>query len=384
MAKQNDYSLIRVGILISVALGILAFGIIVIGHGAQYLSGSIVFEAHFQRINNLQPGAPVTLVGVNVGAVQSIYFPADPKDRYIIVKMWIDHRGAQRIRSDAQAEIRTMGMLGDKYIELSSGTETAPLVKSGQVLKAENPVGYETILGGFKGSDDLVANLLAISISIRNISQAVEKDNGLAHQILYGEADQRREAPSVTLASMRHAVDNAGRAASALQEVLQKMSQGKGVAAALLSDKTNGQAMLANVSKSVFSLRHASEALDQVVTRYDKANGTMPRLMMDEAYGKEVTGNLEDTSRELQQVVHKINSGQGTLGLLINDPSLYRHTEQLLSGNASGISVLRTLWEMFGSRRERETESDRHVSPASLNDRSNGVGLRTMRPAADK
>lgn len=66
---------VRVGALIAGGLAIICFGIFSIGHGTRILRRTSTIETHFHRINGLQTGAPVSLSGVTIGAVESISFP---------------------------------------------------------------------------------------------------------------------------------------------------------------------------------------------------------------------------------------------------------------------------------------------------------------------
>ena len=69
---NSIYARARVGALIAAGLGALAFAILTIGHGAQLFTRTEILQAHFERIEGLQTGAPVTLSGVRIGAVDSI------------------------------------------------------------------------------------------------------------------------------------------------------------------------------------------------------------------------------------------------------------------------------------------------------------------------
>jgi ABC-type transporter Mla subunit MlaD len=87
--KDPNRSALRVGVLIAVGLALLAFAVLALGHGARLFCGGKLFEAHFQRINGLQTGAPVTLRGVRVGRVAEIEFPNEPDADYVVVQLWI-------------------------------------------------------------------------------------------------------------------------------------------------------------------------------------------------------------------------------------------------------------------------------------------------------
>ena len=155
---DSAFARVRVGALIAAALGILCFAVLMIGHGAQLFTHTEILQAHFERIEGLETGAPVTLSGVRIGAVDSIMFPPEPENGYVIVKIWVEQSAAERVRTDSIMQIHSMGLLGDKFVALTPGTAAAPPANPDTVLASINPIDYEAILQR-EGTDDLIANV---------------------------------------------------------------------------------------------------------------------------------------------------------------------------------------------------------------------------------
>ena len=65
----------------------------------------------------------MSLSGVPIGSVDSLRFASDPTTNDIVVRVQVDADVATRIRTDTKATIRTLGLLGDKYIELVPGRD---------------------------------------------------------------------------------------------------------------------------------------------------------------------------------------------------------------------------------------------------------------------
>jgi len=76
-------------------------------------------------VSGLQVGSQVQLNGVNVGSVERIVLPVDMGENLLEVWISVDSRYEQRIRRDSVARIKTLGLLGDKYVELTSGSPPA-------------------------------------------------------------------------------------------------------------------------------------------------------------------------------------------------------------------------------------------------------------------
>lgn len=330
----------------AVAIAIVMFGIFSIGHGSRLFVRTEPIKAHFQRINGLQTGAPVTLSGVRIGAVESIHFPSDPYADYVVVAMWIERSARDRVRTDSVAQIRTVGLLGDKYIELTPGSPTSPPVEPGGLLAARNPIDYESLFQR-KGTDDLIANMMAIAQSVRTLLDQIEKGHGLLSALITGE--HRPGQQEVTVADFHRALDSMERLSYGINQMVEKINRGQGLAGAMFSEKTNGQRILANVERAAVSLNESSRKVNALIDRFDRAQGMVPRLIQDKPYADQVLANVRQSSADLRDVLEKVNSGQGTIGLAVNDPALYNEAKVLFSPSGSvgwGVQLLNGMYSL--------------------------------------
>jgi phospholipid/cholesterol/gamma-HCH transport system substrate-binding protein len=336
---------IRVGALIAGAIAILCFAIFSIGHGSRFLRRTHFLEAHFQRTNGLQAGAPVTLSGVTIGAVDSIRFPANPRADYVVVTMWIDASAFNRVRTDSVAQISTIGLLGDKFVEITQGTPTAPSVRPGAVIAARNPIDYATLLQK-KGTSDLIANVMAIAESMRSLLQEVEKGHGLLTALIKGEPGHPEET-RLTLDDIRGAFASMERLSTEMDTMVRKINRGEGLAGAMLSNRINGRRILLNVDRAAASMSATSQKLDTLIDRLSRAQGAVPRLLEDKQYGDQLLANMRQSSEDLRNIMHKIDTGQGTIGLAVNDPAVYKEAKTLLAAEGSvgwGVRLMNVLY----------------------------------------
>ena len=102
-------------------------------------------EAAFDNIGGLKLRAPVKAAGVVVGRVDVIRF--DPKTYQALVGVRID-QGVQ-FSKDTIASILTSGLLGEVYIGLDSGGDTAMLADGGRIAKTQSAVVLEKLIGQF-------------------------------------------------------------------------------------------------------------------------------------------------------------------------------------------------------------------------------------------
>ena len=79
----------------------------------------VELKANFRDVGGLRKGAPVWLFGTEIGAVRGI----DLNPTYgTVVTMSINRSALPYIRKDSNASVLTMGLLGDKYVEISAGS----------------------------------------------------------------------------------------------------------------------------------------------------------------------------------------------------------------------------------------------------------------------
>jgi phospholipid/cholesterol/gamma-HCH transport system substrate-binding protein len=345
----------RVGLVVLIALIAVMVGIFMVGQRAHLFVKKFPYETRFDSASGLVAGNPVRLNGVTVGNVLEVVLSPDPADRTVRVVYDVDRRAAPRLRKGTRASIKTIGLLGDKYIELEGGTAEEPVVEIGGVIPAAPGAGIEKLL---EGSGDLLADLGGIARSLKNILKRTEEGKGFLGAITSESEESTKLGNGLT-----------GTLAS-LNSVLRKIDSGQGLAGKLLTDEKYGkettdalkgavhslQSVFARVDESLKNntgavaallsdpegkkklygfldnLSTAASSLATVIGQLEKGNGTLPILLHDEKFGREFTGHLNNFSRSLDSIGKKLDSGQGTAGKLINDPAIFDAANHVVVG----------------------------------------------------
>lgn len=131
----------RLGISIVGSLLILAGGVFLIGNKQFLFRRTYQLRAEFQNVAGLNNGADVQVGGIHLGTVKYISLPGGPAGRLTVI-MDMASSTKNIIRRDSVATIKTEGLLGDKYVEISFGSEKAPNVQNGDTIKGETPVDF--------------------------------------------------------------------------------------------------------------------------------------------------------------------------------------------------------------------------------------------------
>jgi phospholipid/cholesterol/gamma-HCH transport system substrate-binding protein len=338
---------LKVGLLVAAALAVFAAGIFVIGREDLLFSRKARYFVRFQSVGGLGAGSPVQLNGVNVGTVEEVRLPADMGQNEITVHLAVDRRYAQRIRDDSAAKIKTLGLLGDKYVALSSGSPGFPQIPPG----GEIPTGDQTSVDQLIASgEDVMQNVVSISHSLAAILDRAERGEGLLGELTVRSpaGDQIRQSlvsglgaverlareveegrgPLGRLVNDEALGDRLASAVGRLDATLARVEDGPGLVPHLLGDPETRR----RFDQALADLGTASRDLAALAADLRQGNGLLPRLLHDEEYGREVSAELEQVLERVNRVAARLESGDGTAGRLINDPEVYQAIHDVIIG----------------------------------------------------
>lgn len=211
---------IIVGIM--VAFGFVAFVFVLFNlGGGGVLQSQYILYGTFRHVKGLHMGSEVSLAGLRVGVVRKITI-SENKQRDLLVEMSVSRNVQQYIRKDSMAHIRTQGVLGDKYIEVSFGSPDSPVLKHGDTIATEEAEDMFSqggkIMGGlskkFSEGGDFDSLMQNLSVLSKNLA------------VMSTELRQEKTG------------DKLGRAVSHLEAILGKIDRGEGTLGGLISDPT--------------------------------------------------------------------------------------------------------------------------------------------------
>jgi phospholipid/cholesterol/gamma-HCH transport system substrate-binding protein len=257
--------------------------------------------AYFQSVQGLAQGAPVRLAGKDVGTVDAVSFGALGSDKPPIrVDLSIDTSVQDRIRSDSQATIGTIGLLGDRYVEISLGTLASDVLRDGAELRSTTPLDIADVMEKGTQALDNVAELAG------NVNQVV--------------ADFREHMGGAKIAD----------SARSVVEIVNQVKEGRGLLHSLIYDPYRGE--------GVESINRSLAALEDVLRNVSSGKGALHALIYEPQQQDRVAQALEAGSH-LDSILARIDRGEGTLGMLIADPTLYEDLKQLVGGAQRSLVV---------------------------------------------
>jgi phospholipid/cholesterol/gamma-HCH transport system substrate-binding protein len=246
---------------------------------------------------------------VEVGRVDDILL----KDGKALVRLRIIP--GVTLGKDAIAAIKTRGVLGDKYIEITPGTSGMAVLEPGeQIQNVERQADIDRLLN----------QIGAIANDIKTVS-------GTLSNVLGGKAGE--ESIGNILENMQMLTQNINKLVVNNEATVRSML----LNAHELTGNLNRVVVKndAKVGEVIDNLRDASRemektfaAFNQIADGVNRGEGTLGQLMKD----KTAATNLNKTLASLQEVSDKINQGKGTLGKLVNDEETVNNLNQSLAG----------------------------------------------------
>ena len=257
---------VKIGLIVAIALAVLMGMIFAISqHEQPFWESQTRYEIRLARSGGLQTGAFVTIDGVQVGTVSDVHLPLDLDAKFIQVFIKVPSQNAPRVRENSIATVKTIGLLGDKYVFIKSGTEEAEPIPPLGIIPSEDSTDYEAVVGD-------------ILVSLRAVANKVDHGEGTVAKLLNDP-------------SLYNSVDGV---ATSVRAVADKVNNGDGTIGKLVNDPA------------------IHDNLRDITNKVNKGDGTLSKLLNDPTIHK----NLKD-------ITDKINHGDGTLGLLLNDRTLY-------------------------------------------------------------
>ncbi|MFA4981268.1 MAG: MlaD family protein [Candidatus Omnitrophota bacterium] len=168
---------LKVGIFILIGIAILFLIVFSIGD-INFSKNGYLIKVTFNFASGIGPAAPVRLAGVGVGQVQGIKVVYDEAAKQTKAELTVWIQEGTHIEEDAVATINTLGLLGEKYLEIVPGTIGKPLVQNDGMLIGKDPVPMEKI----------TENLASLSDSVRTIVDKLKKGEGTVGKLLMEDA----------------------------------------------------------------------------------------------------------------------------------------------------------------------------------------------------
>ncbi len=288
----------RVGVFVAVVLLILFWVTFKISSGTIFgrIQGYTII-ARFGNAQGLNTKTGVFIAGIKVGYVDDIKL----QDDKALVTLRI--MPGVTIGENAKAVIRTKGLLGEKYIEIVPGKETAePIKPGGQIIFTESPPDFEELMNKLQG----------IATDMRSVSQSLSE--------VFGGSKGARNIREM-YDNINRTINHIDRLMTSTNTNLNRTFDSVNAFAKVL--KEQGPDILTNLAQ-------VSKQLHAIIDENkESVNKTMENI-------NSASKELDRTLANLEVITQNLKEGKGTIGKLLTD----KKTEEQVTKAISGLSTM--------------------------------------------
>jgi phospholipid/cholesterol/gamma-HCH transport system substrate-binding protein len=254
----------RLGVFITVGIAIFVIAIFIIGKQQNLFNPVFRVTTNFFNVSGVQVGNNVRFSGISVGTVDNIRII---NDSTVQVDLLIRKDVQQFIKADSQASIGSEGIIGDRIIIITQGSNSSPIAEDGQHISSKEPI--ET--------DDIMKSL-------------------------------KTTAESAEVITMQ------------LSEIMMNINSGQGTLGRLIQDSTIAE----NINETIENFKKSSEGLDETIEITKENVFAFMESLQKTAAKTEVASN------ELGEIMTKINNGEGAIGLLLKDTVMVNNIDETI------------------------------------------------------
>lgn len=282
----------KIGFVITLAIALLIWGINFLRNEKLFRPEDLYY-AVYERIDGLTVSSPVMVNGYKVGQVRSIEFMPGTSGR-LVVGIGIENK--YKIPQQATAFIYSADLMGSKAVKLIYGQENS-FHQSGDTLssKIERELFDEVsaqVLPVKQKAEDLMLSVDSVLVVIRSIFDKNTRKN-LAE----------------SFASIKTTLHNLERSSYALDGILQQ-------------EKHRLASIIGNVDSISSMLKNNSKQFDLIISNFEAVSDSLAQSEI-----KNTIAHTNATLSNLNEILAQINQGQGSLGQLVHNDTLYRNLE---------------------------------------------------------
>jgi phospholipid/cholesterol/gamma-HCH transport system substrate-binding protein len=290
----------KIGLIVASGIGLLIWGVNFL-KGKDFFSSDKIVYAVYDQVEGLSASNPVMVNGLKIGLIRNLMLMNDHSGK-IVVSMHITNK--VHIPAKSTAQIFSVDILGSKGIRILM-SENADELKNGDTLlsnvQMSLPEEVSAQVAPIKAkAESLLSSMDSVLVIVRDVFNDKTKHN----------LRRSFESISNSLASIQSIAGN-------LDTAISNNGRLKNIFENLESISTN--------------LKNNNEKISSMINNFSAISDTIAR--------SNISQTIEHTKMSLEQtadLMEKVNNGQGTLGQLAKNDSLYKN----LNSSAKNLDLL--------------------------------------------
>ena len=284
---------IGIGLVFIVALALFIWGFSYL-KGFNHFKEQRVLYAVYERVSGLTKANPVSINGLKVGQVSDIYFNPDFSGE-IVVEITIETDIP--IPKNSVALIYSSDLMGSKAINLQLSTDSL-FVSNGDTLGTKVEASLKEAVN--QQIQPLKAKAEELIMSIDTVVTVIKQ--------IFNE--QARENLTSSLASIEQTFANLESASYNLDEMI-------------AAEKVRLAEIMFNLESITTTIRENEDNIENILTNFSSISDSLAKAEIPQTFA-----NINKVVGDVAGIIEKINNGEGSIGMLINDEGLYRDLQK--------------------------------------------------------
>jgi phospholipid/cholesterol/gamma-HCH transport system substrate-binding protein len=310
------YDQLKVGSLI--LLGVLLIGVALykLGQAVNLFSKRYELQAYLKEAGGLRVGGSVMVAGQLAGTIKEIQLlPVDmDTTRNVRLVVGIDQKLQEQVRGDSRARVKTLGLLGDKIIDISPGTPKTSPLRDGDTLRVSEALDYEQVLTKAASAVD---DVVGLAHDMRSLTRSLVSGKGTIGQLLTNPALYNQLEGTL------------GRT----NALLARVQNSNGTLSRFLDDPRLYEEMVAAVG-----------GVDSMLVSMRSRNSTLGRLISDSTMYSQAVSTMQSftaIAANADTLVKNMAAGRGLLGKALTDDKLYTSLQKLIDDFSALVADIR-------------------------------------------
>jgi phospholipid/cholesterol/gamma-HCH transport system substrate-binding protein len=294
--NKNKLNNVQLGFFVMAGTLFLIIALYMIGNNRNLFDRTIDISATFYNVNGLMEGNSVRFSGIDVGTVKSVEIASDTSVKVTMVI----HRNVQKyIKKTSVASVGTDGLMGNRLVNITTGSGFSPAVEEGDVLVAYKAVETDAMIRILNKTN---LNLADITDDLKKITQKLNNSKGLWK--ILGDttvAENLRES----IRGIRMTSDNAARFTRNLNMLLTDLQQDKGIVNFLLKDTASSRQLrtsLADIQAASEKARTAAGDLSVMTGKMKRGEGAAGVLMSDTVFANDLKKSMRNVRTSTEKL----------------------------------------------------------------------------------
>jgi phospholipid/cholesterol/gamma-HCH transport system substrate-binding protein len=292
---------VRTGVLVIVTIALFIYGFNIL-KGRNIFSRTYTVYAIYHTIDGLVITNPVQINGFKVGQVKSVKLKPDHSGR-LVVEMLITESDL-KIARGSQAKIISQDLLGTKAVTIITSDSLAMIARSSNNYYGDKDTLAGDIEEGIK--EGVTKTLAPLQKKAKELLSSIDSVMTIVQVILNKDA---RANLSKSFEKIKLAISSLEKTALRLDTLV-------------ASEKYRIHSIFLNIDHISSVLSENSDKLGNILKNLNDVTDSLAKAKITSAIN-----NANDALAHASAVLDKINKGEGSLGLLVNDKRLYNHLD---------------------------------------------------------